>query len=272
MMANGDLLVTDQGNYTIRKISNGVVTTVAGIGKYGSQDGPVGSAGLGNPTGIAVTSDGTIYYADRGLSRIRKISAGQVISVAGGPTIQNGTGNNAGFQAPTGIVLAKDQNLYIADTYGNSIRRMTLQGEVTTYAGALPSSSLQIPYKDGAALEARFNQPTGICQRSDGSFYITDQQNGMICKISPNGQVTTLVTGLTFPNGIAVAVDGTIYFTHAAALCKITTDGKVKTLYGGSTGGPTPLPFSPSGLIVAPDGSIYICDSNNNRIAKATKE
>lgn len=270
MMANGDILVTDYGNSAIRKISNGIVTTVAGIGKSGNLDGPVSSASLDEPYGIAVISDGTIYYADRGLSKIRKISDGQVISVAGGSGLKDGTGSDAGFSAPCGLLLAKDQNLYIADSYTNSIRRMTLQGVVTTYAGALPSSSLQISYKDGLVLEARFSQPTGICQGSDGSFYITDQQNGMIRKISPNGQVTTLATGLIFPSGITVAADGTIYFTHSNALCKITTDGKVKTLYGSTLA--SAVLFTPSGLIVAPDGSIYICDSNNNRIARGTKE
>jgi sugar lactone lactonase YvrE len=269
--AGGDLLVTDQGNFAIRKISKGVVSTVAGNGTRGGADGPVATATLAEPYGITVTPDGTIYYADRGINRIRKISGGQVTTVAGGTTLKDGTGMDAGFDVPTEIIFAKDNNLYIVDQYMNSIRKMTLEGVVTTYAGALPSSPPSpVHDKDGPALEARFFEPTGICQGPDGSLYFSDQQNGKIKKISTSGNVTTLASNLNSPSGVAVAPDGTVYFLQASSLSKIMADGTVTT--PGITGGSTAELLYPLGIAFASDGSMYLCDTNHHRIVKATRK
>jgi len=129
--ADGNVYVSDSGNYTIRKITAaGVVTTLAGLaGAPGSIDGAGAKARFGLPAGLAVDPDGNLYVADELNQTIRKVTPAGVVSTlagrAGERGSSNGTGNMARFAPPIGIVFAHDGNLYVADPSNPMIRRVT---------------------------------------------------------------------------------------------------------------------------------------------------
>jgi sugar lactone lactonase YvrE len=123
---NGNVYVADNGNNKIRKISSiGIVTTLAGTGNAGSEDGNGNTASFNSPVGIAVDAGGNVFVADRDNNKIRKITAnGMVSTLAGTGSIgsANGNGNLASFNHPTGIAIDNKGNLYVTDNGNNKIR------------------------------------------------------------------------------------------------------------------------------------------------------
>ena len=152
--SSGTVYVADTGNHTIRKVMpGGVVITLAGsVGMVGSDDGSGSAARFESPQGIAVGSGGTVYVADTGNATIRKITAaGLVTTVAGAPHVNDtvdGVGVAARLFAPIGIAVDGAGIVYVAENlivlrrpilttiYGNTIRKITTDGAVTTLAGA----------------------------------------------------------------------------------------------------------------------------------------
>jgi hypothetical protein len=180
-----NLYVADTYNCTIRKIviSTGAVTTLAGSeGVYGSADGTGSAASFSAPRGI--TTDGTnLYVADTFSSTIRKIviSTGAVTTLAGTAGVYgsaDGTGSAANFNNPFGITT-DGTNLYVADTYNNTIRKIVIStGAVTTLAGTAGVYGSA----DGTGSAANFNTPFGIT--TDGTnLYVADTYNNTIRKI-----------------------------------------------------------------------------------------
>ena len=148
----GHLFVTDEGNYTIRKvdIATGVVITVAGVaGERGSSDSTDGTGQTARffvPSGIASDAAGNLYVADSVNSTIRMVSTatGAVTTLAGvagergSRDSTDGTGQTALFSFPTGIACDGAGNLFVADTFNNSIRKVVIAtGAVTTLAGTV---------------------------------------------------------------------------------------------------------------------------------------
>lgn len=218
--ASGNVYVTDEGNFKIRKITPaGAVTTLAGS-TVGFADGSGTSAQFNLLRGIAVDAAGNVYAADRGNHRIRKISpAGVVTTLAGssrGST--DGTGVTAKFNELKGIAVDASGNVYAADEFNHKIRKITPAGLVTTLAGSTEG------FADGAALESQFDRPSDVAVDASGSIYVADGANHKIRKLRVEGTVTTLAgsvigfadgtaTGakFDFPTGIAVDASGNLY-------------------------------------------------------------
>jgi sugar lactone lactonase YvrE len=188
---SGSLLyVADTGNKLIRKITSnglhsGTSSTFAGVGTDGYVNGDALTvAAFSSPTGIAASSSGDVFVTDTNNCVIRKISAGQVSTLAGaGPTLcgsADGSATAARFDHPTGIALDPiSGNLYVADTVSNKIRRITPQGVVTTIAGSGVSGSA-----DGTGSSATFNTPTGIAVDTVGNLFVSEYATGKIRKIT----------------------------------------------------------------------------------------
>ncbi len=189
--AQNNLYIGDTNNFTIRKITpTGVVTTVAGNpGNYGHVDGTGAAAQFYNPLNLTTDHEGNIFVADCDTgggeySYIRKITpTGDVITVAGGDNtngLVDGPGLSASFSEGFGIVSDGAGNLYVADTYFHSIRKLDSNYNVTTFAG---SSTRQFGRTDGQGSEATFMNPRGIAFDSSGALYIADLGNRNIRKI-----------------------------------------------------------------------------------------
>jgi sugar lactone lactonase YvrE len=245
---SGNVYVTDTGNATIRKITpDGVVSTLAGSATRGNQDGVGSAASFRAPGGIAVDSAGTVYVADTFNATIRKItSSGSVSTLAGTAGSRgdaDGTGSAAQFNNPSGVAVDAAGNLYVADTYNETIRKVTPTGIVTTLAGSAGISG----GNDGTGIYALFNQPDGVAVDASGNICVADTGNAIIRKITPGGVVITVAglpgiagmgdsaSGVAIfnqPHGLVADGAGNIQVADAgnAAIRKIAPDGAVTTL------------------------------------------
>ena len=149
--ASGNVYVADATNNLIRKIApDGTVTTLAGlVGISGTQDGAGANALFNQPGGIAMDTEGNVYVADTGNSTIRRITpAGAVSTLAGLPGVaglKDGSGLDAWFNQPLDLCRGADGALYVADTGNATIRRVGLDGTVTTLALSAPAISAPPP-------------------------------------------------------------------------------------------------------------------------------
>jgi sugar lactone lactonase YvrE len=294
--AADNLYVVDAFNSTIRKITPaGEVTTLAGqAGSVGSADGSGSAARFIYPSGIACDAAGNLYVTDFG-NTIRMITlAGAVTTLAGkaGPRDSaDGSGAAARFYYPTGIAGDAAGNLYVADTFNSTIRKITPAGKVSTLAGtagSLPGSA------DGSGTAARFYYPTGIACDAAGNLCVADTLNSTIRKITPAGKVTNLAGNagspgsadgsgaaarFNWPLGIACDAAGNLYVadTENHTIRKITPAGEVTTLVGqarseGSADGRgAAARFShPEGVACDAAGNLYVADTGNNTIRRIT--
>jgi pimeloyl-ACP methyl ester carboxylesterase/sugar lactone lactonase YvrE len=270
----GNLYVADTGNATIRKITpNGTVSTLAGSPtSRGNQDGSGSAASFSSPAGVAVDGAGNVYVADAFNATIRKITAAGAVSTLAGSAMNrgdaDGTGPAAQFNYPNGVAVNAAGNLYVADTYNDTIRQITPAGVVTTLAGSAGISGAV----DLAGRSALFNQPCGIAVDSAGNLYVADTGNGTIRRITPGGAVSTVagmagVAGLgdgagtsalfNQPHGLWLDAAGNLYVadTGNAVLRRIATDGTVTTPALSVT--PAPVPASPptGGTTTPPAGT-----------------
>jgi gliding motility-associated-like protein len=285
--AAGDMYVADYNNNLIRKITKtGAVTTFAGSGGQGANNGNSTTATFNHPGGVAIDDQSNVYVGDQDNNLIRKITPTGIVSTfAGSGTLglQNGSIATAQFSGPAGLVFDSSENLYVADRNNNVIRKITPLGIVSTFAG-----SGAIGSADGDGNLASFNNPTNVAVDNADNIYVTDQNNNKIRKITPAGVVTTLagsgtqgrsdgVIG-TFnkPFGLVVDPVGMVYvadeFNHL--IRRISPAGYVSVIAGsgtiGSTNGiATAASFNyPADLTLDGLGNLYVADAVGHTIRK----
>jgi sugar lactone lactonase YvrE len=237
--SQGNLYVADNFNNALRKITpSGVVSTLAGNpAAFGSTDGPPGVALLDAPTGVAVDGAGNVYVANTGNDcAIRKVAPdGTVSTLAGAPNTRgfaDGTGPAAQFNTPMGLALDAAGNLYVADSFNYTIRKVTPAGAVSTIAGTPGVQGTT----DGTGSAALFMNPNGVAVDSSGNVFVADFGGNAIRRITPQGVVTT-VAGSYQAN--PTWVDGT---------------------------GSGAQFVNPGDLKVGPNGVLYIVDVNDNTL------
>src|SRR5215212_320271 len=139
-----------------------------------------------------------------------------VFQTLAGPTTGGGYADGAGvdarFSAPARVAFCGSA-FYVADAGNHAIRRVTRDGVVTTFAGALGREG----FADGDATTARFNLPAGIAAAADCTLFIADTGNNAVRRISPDGVVSTIATSLNAPADVAVDANGTVYVSEPAA-------------------------------------------------------
>jgi uncharacterized repeat protein (TIGR01451 family) len=300
--SGGNVYVSEILNQTIRKITPaGVVTTIAGAARVaGSTDGPGAVARFSNPADLAIDSTGNLYVADNLNSTIRKIVLGSsmrditVSTFAGTAGVvgnSDGTGAAASFNSPYGLSVDRAGNVYVADTYNHSIRKITSARVVSTFAGTAGIYGAA----DGTGSAAQFNTPTDVTVNSAGTLlYVADYGNNEIRKVTSRRVVSTLAGSVHNPPGgvgnaegtgraarfgkpYGIALAGTtVYFADANhTIHKITSNGVVTTLAGtpgvaGSADGiGTVAQFSsPLGVAADSKGNVYVADLGNGTIRK----
>lgn len=199
--SSSNLYVADTSNNRIRKITReGVVSTIAGDGSAGHNDGPALSARFDGPLGVAVDAKGNIYVADTYNDRIRKLdSHGQVTTLAGGPRpgLADGPSSAALFDTPSGIVATNDGVLIVADTGNNCLRKITPDGQVTTFQ--LKNSE-------------QLRDPIGLALTHDNFLYVTELGRSRVLQITLDGDARTVWEstpnkGARFTQASGIAVD-----------------------------------------------------------------
>ena len=211
--AAGNLYIADTGNHAIRKLSpQGVVSTLAGDGSAGYLDGPAAQARFNGPTGVAVDAQGRVYVADTYNDRIRVIgNDGQVRTLAGGerPGYQDGPAALARFDTPTALVLDRHGRVLVADLRNNAIRRIGLDGAVSTVLRGMQEDPPDA-----------MRRPLSLAVTHDGVIYVGEMARGRVLQIGLDRSVRT-ITGATTeqrlarPSALALAPDGALYVADA---------------------------------------------------------
>lgn len=178
LSSEGVFYVADFGGHRIRRVTpGGMVTTLAG-GTPGFADGFGSEAQFHFPQGVAVDAAGTVYVADSVNFAIRAITPGGLVSTLAGGHIgdNDGVGTTARFRTPTAVAVDAAGNVFVADTGGDTIRRVRPSGEVTTVAGLAENTGST----DGPGRLARFSGPKGVAVSPDGWLFVADTENSTI--------------------------------------------------------------------------------------------
>jgi secreted PhoX family phosphatase len=267
---SGDLFIADTEDNVIRKItSDGIIHLVAGNGTegYRGDGGPGTQSEMDNPQDVAVNSWGDVFIADTDNNVIREVSPfGRITTYAGNGTAgysgDGGPATRAELTSPTGVAVDSLGNLYIADAGNNVIRRVSLNGAITTVAGDYAADQagggLGGHSGDGGpATNAQLNSPEGVAVDRSGDLFIADTFNDAVREVAPNGVITTVVntTGAQGSSGnggpataaelntpYAVAVDNSTGDAYIAD----TSNSKVRVVTG------LPVPGWPAGGPTAP--------------------
>ena len=259
-------------------VNGGVVTTLAGSGSGTFADGTGTNASLWDPVGFTFLPDGKIAVGDWNNNRIRIVTLGGVVTTLAGAapfTFADGTGGDARFWGPMGVVWVPSRgSIAVADSGNNCIRLVTYPGGVVT------------------TLASGFSSPRGIALLSDGNLAVADTGGHRIRIVTPGGVVTTLAgsgsntfadgtgTNASFwnPQGVAVLSDGILVVSDSSnnRIRLVTYPGGVVTTLAGSgsatfaDGTGTAASFNyPWGIEVTPTGRILVAD-NNRRVRLIT--
>ena len=309
----GDLYTTNWApgaNNLIKISSTGTVSVIAGnaVSAF-SPDGTVASsASLTEPTDIAATPDGVLYFTEGYSGRIRTITASGTLKTLAGSG--NGDGGPA-LQAPFwllhgGLATDADGNLYIGNEA--SVRAVSVSSQtISTYVG---TSDYGDSGDGGAATSARLTRVDRIAFDAKGNLYIVDHYAHKVRKVAPNGAISTYAgnggtpatidagnggpatqASLFRPYAIAADALGNVYVggactppmycgyrvhPFASVVRRIDADGVISHFAGNGTegysgdGGPASQAAlnRPTGFAADRIGNLYICDSGNNRIRK----
>ena len=238
-----ELYVADTWNCRIALVSpDGSVSTFAGNGYQGfSGDGGLAIwAHLGEPVDVDVGPDGTVYIADRLNHRIRAVSPNGIIHTVAGCGNCDASEPNDGGPAteacildPWSISVAEDGTLYIGQEGGCLVRKVSVDGIISTVAG---TGQCGYTGDGGLAIEARLSRPQDIFVDSQGVLYIADRGNARIRAVTPDGIIRTVAGGgdselvdgvpaeaaqLSYPMGVGVGADGALYISDALGNARI---------------------------------------------------
>jgi DNA-binding beta-propeller fold protein YncE len=293
----GNLVFADTYNHCLRRIDlrSGVISTIAGTGEpgFGGDGGPATSAQFNQPYGVTVDHAGAIYVADRLNKRVRRIDSvdGTISTLAG-----EGSPTGAPLVEPNGLALDSSHRLlYITDVADHRVRLVDLAtGALSTFAG---TGGAEHSGDGGRAIDAGIFGARAVVVTADGTVYILERQGSSLRRVRNDRVETIAGTGargyggdgghardavFNAPKEMALdaAEDILIVDTENHVIRRIDAQSWIVTTIAGcgvagsgGDGGPATAAglARPHGAVVAPDGAIYIGDSENHRIRKLTK-
>ncbi len=274
--------ITGESQVTV--LNGPTVSNFAGTGLAGSDDGNAAAATFEMLGGIALDSTGALYVAEFGANRVRIVENGQVRILAGGERgIHDGKGLAAEFDRPVGVAVGPGRMLYVAERGNNLVRRIAPDGTVITVAG-----QGGVGYKDGDTSTAAFNEPVGIAVDHSGTIYVGDIGNHVVRKIvggavstfagqaGDAGRADGILGTLEEPVGLTLGPNGLLYIAdrgnNSSTIRRASPIGELSTLGGngfpGFVNGPRERTqfLHPYGVVVAPDGWIYVADAESRRV------
>jgi sugar lactone lactonase YvrE len=241
----GHLYIADTLNHRVRRVDaeTGVITTVAGLGRprFFGDGGLAVEAGLNEPTALAVSDEGVLYIADQSNNRVRAVdlATGVIRTVAGtGQAGYNGDGvaaTETGLAGPSGLVLASDGTLFIADSFNGRVRALDpVTGLIRTVVGDGGEYRYQGPDEPPSRSLSR---PSGIALDEEGNLYVTDSDNHLVRRWN---RITGFIERVA---GVGVAA------------------------YGGDGGAALEAGLSyPFGVVMDRAGHVLVADTFNHRI------
>jgi uncharacterized protein (TIGR03437 family) len=260
--SSGNLYISDQGNRTVRKVTAGVIGTIAGNGSsYSGDGGPAATAHFVGPAGLAVDAAGNVYIADPSGNRIYKVSTDSAIVTFAGTGVANYTGDgglatNATMFGPYGIAVDRSGNVYFSDKANNRIRKISTDGIISLVAG---NGQLGYSGDGGPAVDAALNAPMGLGVDAAGNVYFVDTYGSVIACFC-------------WPIGV-------MYETGDSTIRKVSTDGIITTIAGVGTlgysgdGNPaTKAEIWPTGVAVDASGNVYIAEQSSNIVRKVATD
>ena len=295
----GNVYIADTKNNRIRKISTGgIITNIAGNGFafYSGNGGPATAASLNTPYGVLLDKSGNIYIADTHNNCIRKVDASGIITTfacqqTGGWSGDGGPDSLAQMSYPFGLTMDGANNIYVADTYNDRVRKINTANIITNFAGDGMTGFLGDghPAISGPAM---LNGPYKSFVDKKGNIYTSDWTNRRVRKIDTNGILSTFAgsgsttyrdslpaisVGISWPNDMAEDSAGNIIITSGNNhIWNVDTHGIITTLMGkagtgySGDGGPASAAEmdTPDGILIDKKGNIYIADEGNNVVRK----
>ncbi len=290
--SRGNTYIADTRNHRVRKIANGVITTVAGTGVEGYSWGAPTAAQFSFPRDVALDAQGNLYIADTGNNVIRKLSpAGALSLVAGTGTAgfsgDGGLATSAQLSYPSAVTVDAAGDIYIADSWNYRIRKVTSDWKIQTVAG----NGSYGPFGDGGpATQASLGVIQSLAVNAAGDLYLSDSYNHVVRKVT-SGTISTVVGGgfgpaldggpaatanLKFPKGIAVDWQGNLFVSDSLnhRIRKISPNGTISTVAGRGTAGysgdganaTSAQLNAPSGMAVDSVGNLTFSDMWNYRV------
>jgi uncharacterized protein (TIGR03437 family) len=229
----GNIYIADTYNDVVRKVaaSGGTMSTFAGNGTegMGGDGGSATGALLDTPTALLLDAAGNLYIADTNNNRVRKVGTDGTISTFAGTGAASSLGDGglataAALNHPEGIAIDRLGNLYVADTAGHRVRKISADGKITTVAG---NGSGGGQGDGGPATQASLYYPKGVAVDASGNLFIADWLNSRIRVVTPAGTIFTAAgngqfdyqgdggpaasAALRFPWGLATDASGRVY-------------------------------------------------------------
>lgn len=304
----GNVYIADTGNHRIKKLvwNSGTKTytslaNFAGTGAAGDtgNNGAATSGKINAPRGVAVDSTGNVYIADTNSNRIKKVdvSTNIITFIAGTGTAgyagDGGLATSARLRQPEGVAVTSSGQIYVADTQNSRVRRFTVGGNITLFAG---NGTAGYAGDGGLATAARINKPNSVMIDSSGNVYISDTLNHRIRKVASGTNIITTVAGngtagfsgdggaatsarINTPKGIVLDPSGSFLIgdnMNSKLRLVLGATGIISSYagtgtvgYSGDGGPPIYALFSyPYGVAMDNFGNIYIADRNNHVIRK----
>jgi sugar lactone lactonase YvrE len=277
---DGNLYLADTYNSRIRRITPAGVTTTFAGNTRGNLDGTGLSAQFDQPIQVAVGYDGpnwVLYVTDLENHNVRRITQAAVVTTIA-----------SGLNRPLGIVAAPDGDLYVAEYWGSTIKKIDLpSGTVTVFAGASSSPG----YVNATGTAARFQNPAGLAFDASGKLIVADSGNNRMRQIVlATAEVTTLAG-----NGTPLPVDGTgtsagfyapmdiqavgndLYVVESSQLVRLIQPGAVVTTVAGKRNltanrdgtGDFARFFYLLGIGGDSATNLYLCDAYSGNVRKA---
>lgn len=294
----GNIYIWDYFSGRIRRVTNGVIGDFAGNGTVGfaGDGGNASSARFSNVTGLGTDSQNNLYIVDADNERIRKVTADNTINTVAGRAHFGGDGGpatSALLHRPYGVATAADGTIYFTDTVNHRVRKIAIDGKISTIAG---TGDPGFAGDNGPATAAMLAYPDSIAIDAAANIYVVDQSQLRVRKIAASGTITTIAgsgrlaysndsqgalgSGFAYIGGIAVDATGNLYLSESLnnKVKKIVLATGVMNTYAGlggavgdfagDGGSATAAKLNTPGALAVDSGTLFIADTVNYRIRK----